>query len=128
MKPILMIALVAAAVSVSSEAAPAPWLPIPANTPRHLPMFGLPRHLPTYGLTPQNLSTTGGVTAPSPTPEATAAAAIAIGGYKPTIRQIVAHAKKAMVWITTLDSNNREIAHGTGFSSMISAACLPTIT
>ena len=65
MKPILMIALVAAAVSVSSEAAPAPWLPIPANTPRHLPMFGLPRHLPTYGLTPQNLSTTGGVTAPA---------------------------------------------------------------
>ena len=45
----------------------------------------------------------------------TAINAIPFGKYKPTVRQIVAHAKKAMVWITVMDGNRQQVAGGTGF-------------
>jgi S1-C subfamily serine protease len=41
--------------------------------------------------------------------------AISHGQCKPTVRQIVAHAKKAMLWITVLDDNDHPIKSGTGF-------------
>ncbi len=47
--------------------------------------------------------------------ELTAINAIPFGKCKPTVRQIVAHAKEAMVWITTLDDEHHPVMHGTGF-------------
>jgi S1-C subfamily serine protease len=40
---------------------------------------------------------------------------ISHGDCKPTVRQIVAQAKKAMLWITALDENHRPVTSGTGF-------------
>jgi S1-C subfamily serine protease len=47
--------------------------------------------------------------------ELTAINGMPFGKFKPTVRQIVAHAKKSMVWITILDENHLPVAHGTGF-------------
>jgi S1-C subfamily serine protease len=47
--------------------------------------------------------------------EKTALNAVPFGKCKPTVRQIVAHAKKAMVWITVLDDKRQLVMSGTGF-------------
>ena len=47
--------------------------------------------------------------------ELTAINAIPFGKSKPTVQQIVAHAKEAMVWITAFDNDHHPIMHGTGF-------------
>jgi S1-C subfamily serine protease len=63
----------------------------------------------------------GGLSTPEARPqqftdeELTAINAIPFGKSKPTVQQIVAHAKKAMVWITVLDQDRRPVMHGTGF-------------
>jgi S1-C subfamily serine protease len=63
----------------------------------------------------------GGLSTPKAQPyqftdeELTAINAIPFGKFKPTVQQIVAHAKKAMVWITALDQDRHPVMHGTGF-------------